>query len=164
MFDFDKFYKGLLERTDYSSNYWAKFPKHQFQFKSKTLHLLKENAENKDDKALDSILAIIFYDGADKEYTAMLLQLLDADWHIRIEDIVSVLEVVKDPASIDKLYEVAVNVPDYDEMRSLAKKCIAALGAINTPASIEKLVLLKHSDDALISENAASELEYSAKQ
>lgn len=160
MFDFWKFYKGLLNRTDYFDDYWEQFPKGQrLQFKEETLFLLKENVANKDDKGLANTLAVICNDGADRDYTDILLQLLDEKWHTSEEDIISVLELIKDPKSVDKLYEVALDVPDYDDMRAIAKKCMWVLSAINTSDAVQKLKMLAKSDDLIIKDNAAFQLE-----
>jgi hypothetical protein len=160
MFDFWKFYKGLLNRTDYFDRYWDQFPKgQQLQFKEEALSLLKENIANKNDSGLANTLAVIWHDGADRDYTDFLLQLLDEKWHISEEDIISVLELIKDPKSVDKLYEVAINIPEYDEMRAIAKKCMWALSAIRTPQAIQKLRMLEKADDPIIKENAAFQLE-----
>lgn len=160
MFDFWKFYRRLVNRTDYFNNLWDEFPKGQLlQFKRETLSLLKDNVANKNEKGLAKTLAIISYDGADSDYTDILLQLLDEKWHTSEEDIMGILELIKDPKSVNKLYEVAVDVPDYDEMRAIAKKCIWALSAINTPEAILKLKLLQKVDDLIIKENATFELE-----
>ncbi|KUY30678.1 hypothetical protein [Elizabethkingia ursingii] len=160
MFDFKKFYTGLLNRKNYLDNYWDQFPSdHSFRFKEETLSMLKENIANKDSKGLSHILAIILNDGADYNYTDILLSLLDENWHTSEEDIISVLELIKDPKSVDKLYSVAVNVPDYDDMRAIAKKCMWALSAINTIEAKQKLEMLKSSKDPIISENATFQLE-----
>jgi hypothetical protein len=165
MFDFWKFYKGLFNRTDYFDNYWEQFPDGNcLQFKEQTLSLLKDNATNNDDKGLANTLAVLFYDGADTDYTDILLQLLDEKWHTSEEDIISMLELIKDPKSVDKLYKVALDVPDYDDMRAIAKKCIWALSAINTPEAVQKLKLLENVDDPIIKENAAFELEQLLKK
>jgi hypothetical protein len=165
MFDFWKFYKGLFSRDDYFDNYWDKFPEgRHLQFKKETLSLLKNNVTNKDEKGLANTLAVLCNDGADSDYTDILLQLLDEKWHISEEDIISVLELIKDPKSVNKLYEVALDVPDYDEMRAIAKKCIWSLSAINTPEAVQKLKLLTKVDDPIIKENAIFELEHVLKK
>lgn len=161
MLDFWKFYLGLSSRSDHFDDYWERFPTgHLFQFKRETLFLLRENVSNRDPIGLANTLAVICRDGADSDYTEILLNLLDETWHISEEDIVEVLELIKDPKSIEKLYEVAVNIPDYDEMRALAKKCMWALSAINTPEAIHKLKLLQNSVDPIIKENASFQLEH----
>lgn len=165
MFDFNKFYQGLLNRTDYFNNYWEQFPSGRLmRYKKETLSLLKENIKSKDEKGLSCTLAVIYNDGADEDYTEILLQLLDEKWHTSEEDIVGVLELIKDPKSVDQLYEVAINVPDYDDMRALAKKCMWSLSAINTPEAIQKLKLLQSCNDPIIEENATFQLEQVIKQ
>ncbi len=159
MFDFWKFYKGLFNRTDYFDNYWEQFPKGKLlQFKEQTLSLLKTNVANKDENGLANTLAVICNDGADSDYTDILLKLFDEDWHTSEEDIISVLELIKDPKSVDKLYEVALDVPDYDDMRAIAKKCMWALSAINTSDAIQRLKMLEKVDDLIIRENASFQL------
>lgn len=169
MFDFDRFYQGLLRRTDpfenAFDNYWDQFPEGRLmRFKAETLSLLKKNLENKDKNGLASTLSVIYCDGADRDYTDTLLSLAEEDWHLDIEVVVEIIELTKDPKAVNKLFELAVNVPDYDEMRALAKKCMYALAAINTPEAIEKLMILKESDDPIIQENAAFQLEYLTNQ
>lgn len=159
MFDFWNFYKILSNRTDYFDNCWDQFPKgHLLRFKNETLSLLKDVIIKKDAVELSNVIAVIYNDGADRDYTDILLSLFDEKWHTSEEDIVSVLELIRDPASIDKLYEVAINVPDYDDMRALAKKCMWALSAINTPEALKKLKLLQKSDDKIIKENATFQI------
>lgn len=164
MFNFKNFYKGLLERSKHFNpfdNYWSKFPpSKQKRFKTETIALLKENISNKDAKGLACTLAVIYHDGADFDFTDMLLFLLDQDWHTSQEDIVAILEMIKDPASVNKLYDLAHNTPENDDMRALAKKCMWALSAIGTQEAIGKLVLLQKSNDRIISENATFQLEH----
>ncbi len=164
MFDFWRFYNGLFKRSDYFDNYWDQFAEGQFMFKEQTLPLLKESAKEKNPEKLEATISVISRDGADEDCTDILLQLLDEHWHISEEDIVSVLEIIKDPRSVERLYTVAINVPDYDEMRALAKKCMWALSAINTPEAIAKLKLLQNSDDMIIKENATFQLEHVVKR
>jgi hypothetical protein len=165
MFDFWKFYNGLFHRSDYFDNYWDQFPKEKrLQFKEQTLSLLKNNTTNKNEKGLAHTLAVICNDGADRDYTDILLHLLDEKWHTFEEDIISILELIKDPKSVEKLYEVALDVPDYDDMRAIAKKCMWALSAINTPEAVQKLKMLAKVDDPIIKENAGFQLDVVLKK
>ena len=165
MFDFNKFYKGLLSRSDYFDNYWEQFPGGRLmRYKQETLSLLKENIQNKDQKGLSCTLAVIYNDGADEDYTDTLLSLLENKWHKLEEDIVGILEIIKDPKSIIKLYDLAINIPDYDDMRALAKKCMWAMSAVNTAEAIKKLKLLQKSNDPIIKENASFQLEQLIKK
>lgn len=159
MFDFWKFYRGLFHRKSHFDNYWDNFPQDRaFRFKSITLDLLRKSIDERDAKALSYNLSIIWRDGADRDFTDLLLHLLSQSWHQSEEDIVEILGIIRDPKSVEKLYEIAVNVPDYDEMRALAKKCIWSLWEIRTEDAIEKLVKLSKSDDIIIKENAENRL------
>ncbi len=165
MFDFWKFYQGLFSREDFLDDYWDQFPEGQLlHFKKETLSLLKDTLTEKKEDSLANVLDIIYTDGTDSDYTDPLFALLNEHWHVDHENIVSILELIKDPRSIDKLYETAVNVPDYDDMRALAKKCIRALSTINTPAAVEKIKLLCNSNDPIIKENAEFQLEQLLKR
>ena len=163
MFDLNVLFQEVYTSRDpfydpfapYQGDQWENL----FRFKSELFSLLNENIEKKDSWGIESTLAIMFWDGVDKDYLDILLSLLDQKWHYAQENIVSALEDIKDPRSIDKLYETAIHIPDDDEMRSLAIKCIQALWAINTPEAIEKLKLLQQSSDSILHENAKIYLE-----
>lgn len=155
MFDYSRFYNGLFNRIDLFDNYWDKFPKGQQKlYKTENLNLLKRNIEERDAVGLSHIIAIIIHDGADSDFTHLLLPLLNESWHTAVEDIISVLEIIKDPNSVNDLYIRTINVPEYDDMRAIAKKCMWALFEINTTESKDKLILLSKIDDEIISENA----------
>lgn len=64
-------------------------------------------------KGIICTLGVIWRDRVDGDYTDILLQLLDEQWHISEEDIVSILKETKDPKSVDKLHEVTIDIPDY---------------------------------------------------
>lgn len=122
--------------------------------KKGNLKRLQKNILDKDATSLNKTLISLFKDGVDKDFTPLLLILIDSKWHTFEEDIVNLLEEVADPRAVEKLYQVAIDIPDYDDMRALAKKCMWALRAINTKESIEKLTTLKNHKDEIISENA----------
>ena len=71
------------------------------------------------------------------------------------EDIVMMFEDIKDPDSIPCIYETSLKVSDFVD----AKKCIWALGAINTVDAREKLKLIAGSNDPEIREAALLKLE-----
>lgn len=110
--------------------------------------------ETKDSNLLEYTLAIAAKDGVNKRYSKILMQVLPEMWHHSSEDIVTLLEDIKDPASTEVLYNRALDVPDYDDGRALAKKCIWALGAINTAEARAKLLSLERMDDHIIAEAA----------
>jgi len=79
------------------------------------------------------------------------------------EDIASLLQGIRSPGSIDELYKTALtrfDYLDYDDSYSLARKCIHALGDINTAESKEKLAMLAGSGIPIIKEAAEKQLYY----
>ena len=108
---------------------------------------------------LECLLLIASRDGLTKSYTRILCDLLKYDWHESHEDIVMMLEEIRDPSCINALYETALTIPNYDDGRGLARKCIWALGAINTELAVEKLITLSSNQDPIISEVARMQLD-----
>jgi hypothetical protein len=97
------------------------------------------------------------------DYIDVLCKLILEKWHYKHEDIALILQELKNPKSIDCLYQAALMKFDYlsyDDSYALARKCIHALGDINTEYSREKLRLLASSDIPIIKEKAEKQLHY----
>ena len=97
-----------------------------------------------------------------KEYTGILLKLLEADWHYCHEGIAGIFQELKLPETVDCLYKTALTkfkYLDYDDCYALAVKCIWALGDVGTNEAKEKLKLLQQSDNEIISNNAKKQLD-----
>lgn len=139
---------------------WGSIPKKNYLFTRELIDKLSYSLNSKNEDAIYDLILISDIDGVDKKFTDIFCQLLKVDWYQSGEDIVSLLEEIKDPKSIDTLYETALNFPDYDDARALTKKCIWALDAINTKEAKEKLSLLAHSDDPIIKEFALMRLNH----
>lgn len=129
-----------------------------FYYTDELLDKFEKAVLTQDETALMYLKLISSEDGLNSKYTDILCRLLKADWYHGQEDITTMLEDIKDPASIDALYERALDIPENDDMRALARKCIWALLAINTPESIKKIELLAGLDDKYISNFAAVRL------
>ena len=140
--------------------YVQRLPMNEFSLTPELLDEINTIRESKDDSLLEYVLIIASRDGLDTRYTRVLCELLKEDWHYSHEDIVMMLEEIKDPTSISCLYETSFEVQNYDDGKSLAKKCIWALGAINTPEAREKLVLLKNTNDPIVREVATMQLHH----
>ena len=144
-------------------DYLERIPRCSFSYVSELIREMSITRNSKDVQLLEYLLTMASHDGVNKSYTQILCDLLKDDWHDSYEDIVMVLEEIKDPNSINCLYEAAINIPDYDDGRSLAKKCIWALGAINTEEANNKLEALKEFNDPIISEVAGMQLAHAKK-
>jgi len=147
-----------IEDLNFLVNIFLKsVPKNKFIH---TTELLSEIKNTTNDLELEKLLIIISWDGVDNRYTELLCELLMEKWHFSHEDIIMLLEELKDPVSIECLYSRALEIPEYDDGRSIAKKCIWALGAINTIASKQKLNLLKDHEDTIIKEEATKQIDF----
>lgn len=97
-----------------------------------------------------------------KEHLPLFYTLLKEQWHYEHENIVFFLQFLKDPDSIESLYNTALTYYDYLEYNdcyALIRKCCFALGDINTPESKEKLRLLSLSDNEIIRDAALEQFE-----
>ena len=97
-----------------------------------------------------------------KDYSKILLKLLEADWHYKHEDLVNAVRQLKIPEAVNCLYGTALKrfqYLEYDDFFSLAVKCIWALGAIKTVEAKDKLKLLSQSSNEIIRDNAIKQLE-----
>ncbi len=153
--------KEVIKQAQESSNPTIEsIPKNTFLYTAELLYEIEVAFKKKEDSLLEDLLAIAARDGLNHRYTSILCQMLKEDWHYCQEDIAMMLEEIRDPTSITPLYERAINFLDYDDGRSLSRKCIWALGAIGTSEAKEKLILLKEMDDPIISEVATLELHH----
>jgi len=116
--------------------------------------------QDPDDVEYPMLFASIF-DLYNQDLSDILCKLLLQDWHYKHEDIVSIMQGLKNPSTVDALYLTAFKTYkylDYDEFFGLARKCTWALSDINTKEAIEKLKLLAQSDNPLIKSYAEKRL------
>jgi len=108
-----------------------------------------------------SALVIGFAFGFAPKHTNVLCRLVEADWHISHEDIVSALDHLRTPDAVGALYQATPWIPDhlsFDDSRALAAKAIRALGRIPGSEAEGKLVTLARSEDRLVREQAGYQL------
>ena len=129
-----------------------------FRYSDELINGLSVARHNRDAFLLEDIIGISLRDGADNRFTNILTELIKEDWHDRHHDIVTLFRKIKDPLSVDIIFETAINIADWDDRRGLARNCIWALGEINTQEAFEKLKLLATGDDRIIKEVASMEL------
>lgn len=155
--------------------YFSKISKAEFlkkypiDFGNNKMHIydsVKEAYDNKNANELDLAFTLIIFDTTiidSDEFVELLCLLLPERWHPQHENIVTMLQNIKSPKSIDALYDTALTVFDsvvYMETYALARKCIHALGDINTEESKNKLKLLAQSNIPVIKEKAKKQLCY----
>jgi len=139
-------------------DYVQGMPENGFRHTEELIDELSVAQDTRNAWLLEDLLSIAMRDGVDVRFTDVLTRLIKAKWHDRQEDIVWLFEKIRDPASVEIIYEMAINIPGNDDGRGLAQKCIWVLGAINSKEAIEKLELLHNMNDPIIKEKARMEL------
>jgi hypothetical protein len=158
----EDFYFGRISKDDFLKI----FPIDLAKDKKYIYNIIKDSADRKDPEGLDLALSLILFDWKivfSEGIIELLSSLLKEHWHFSHENIVAMFQEIKSPTTIDVLYETAItkyNSVTYMETYSLARKCIHALGDINTDYAKEKLELLASSDIAIIKEKAEKQLHY----
>lgn len=128
------------------------------------LSLLEQAVKNKDDETVEeAIIVSSTLNCFSTEFSGVLCRLLQCDWHDKHEDIARILQDLKDPSTVDCLYNAAqlhFEYLNYDDTYQFARKCIKALSAIGNKEAIEKLQLLAGSNIPEIKQYAVKELKY----
>ena len=133
--------------------------KHKLSFNSLDVFFkekLIEIIQTKDAKALALILRLasrlkLF----NENYIKLLCDLLYFDWHQDYESIVHFLQEIKDPNSIETLYDLVINENfhhlKYDNTYSVERNCIHAIAKIGTEEAVNKLKLISRSNNQVLS-------------
>ena len=117
--------------------------------------------EAKDAEQIDIALDKCFGSNFSGEYIPALIELLGKTWHYRHEDIVRVLQQLKDSRAVDALYNEAhseYEYLNYDDCYGLARKCTWALADIGTPEAKAKLQQLVQENNQFVAEYAQKRL------
>lgn len=102
-----------------------------------------------------------------RAYLPVLLTLVNADWHFCHGDVVSALDVLAAPESVDALYEAALaHYPyrDSDDVSSLGLKAIWALGKIADLSAVMRLGQLLTCGERVLERHAARQLDRIERQ
>jgi hypothetical protein len=119
------------------------------------LFLINSAYDRKNNEELEQAFLLGFSFGFTKDYVQILCLLLLEDWHCQHENIAMIFQLLKDPKSINCLYEgiqLKFDYLAYNDSKTFIEKCAWALGDIKTPESKEKLMLLLDLNDPIITE------------
>ena len=127
-----------------------------------TLRELHSAIEAKDDERVELALDECFRSGFTHDHVPALIELLGQPWHSRHEDVVSVLQKLRDPRAVDALFKEAhatYEYLEYDEFYGLARKCTWALADIGTPEAKAQLEALACEGNELVAGYARRRLD-----
>ncbi len=129
--------------------------------------LLQYANANRGSRDLEAVLFVGHFFGLSRTVFSrscvpLLNALLAEDWHINHDEIVFILQELRDPRSIEALYQAAflrLEYMEYDDTYGIAANCCWALGDINTASADEKLRELATSENPIIADYAREQLE-----
>lgn len=126
------------------------------------LRLLDAAAASGDAFAIENAVRRAYSDGLKTAYAPTLIEILTQTNHRRHEDVVTALQILKDPRAADALFQAALIQHDYlnyDENFGLARKCTWALADIGSPTAFEYLQRLAAGSNGVIAGYAQKRLE-----
>ena len=137
------------------------FPVSADQKQHLCLQILETAYHEKNAEEVEYGLIVGFHFGFTLTDLDILHQLVEADWHFKHEDIITALDQLRSPQSVDVIYRTAIrqfNYLEYDESYALGVKCIWALRHIGTLEVVERLQQLAQSDNSIFQEKATKRL------
>jgi hypothetical protein len=117
----------------------------------------------RDADAFEVAVSAAFASGLPYDLADVFSEALLMPWHPRHEDLVSALQKMKNPASVEALCTAATThhaYLDYDELFGLARKCTWALADIGTPLARKKLDELATNPNPTIAAYARKRLDH----
>lgn len=127
-----------------------------------TLHQLRAAIDKKDSDAVEDALMLCYDNEGGADYIGLLVQLLQADWHMRHEDVALELQRLRSPLAVPALRATATRrfaYLEYDSSHALARKCTWALADIGTKEAQEKLIEIASCDDPEVAGYAQKRLD-----
>lgn len=124
--------------------------------------ILRTALESGDPSLIEDAVRAMFLSDPDSSLTKYLVPLLGLPNHHSHEDIVLALQIIRDPAAVDALYDAAharYGYLSYDEMFGLARKCTWALADIGTPEARSRLEQLANEDNRMVAGYARKRLQ-----
>jgi hypothetical protein len=108
------------------------------------------------------LLILVAHFGLRRSWAPVLGTLLLADWHESHEELADALQNLRDPTTVDALFDAAVRTHAYlayNQSRALAVKCIWALHDIGTDTARARLESLSRNEVEAIGRSARERLE-----
>lgn len=125
------------------------------------LMVLQESLQRQDAVLVELGLYIGHRFGFTDGHSAILMSVVEADWHSQHENAVDGLAKLGDPSSVDTLYTTATarfDYLDYDDAFALGVKCVWAMGSVATVEAAARLGDLLSCGNHILVENAMKQL------
>ncbi len=126
---------------------------------SRVLEILKNALISDDPDIIEDAVDLVWKRGISTQYTEILIHMLSLSSHRRHEDIVLLLQQLKDPKAIPILFEIASRIFEpLEDDEALIRKCTWALADIGTTEAKNKLEILSTNEDYYIASCALKRL------
>jgi hypothetical protein len=148
-------------RTIPTEEFASRFPS-AIEHGTVAARLLEEACESKNPDDVQCALVVGHAFGFASDHVGILARLLEADWHVSHEDVVSALDRLRSPEGVNALYRATQWIPEYlsyDDSRALAVKAIWALGKLSGDEAEAVLHQLAASSDTVIQDAAKEQLQ-----
>ena len=130
----------------------------------KNLDRIEAARASKDDNALFEAMLQVFREGPTRELVPTLCELVLEDWHQQHEDVVLVLQDLKDGRAAQPLYRAATirfdHLARWNNLREFQRKCTWALADIGSENARAYLQELARVDDEHLAEYAQRRLDH----
>ncbi len=130
--------------------------------KMNAIHQLRAAIDRKDSDAVEDALMLCYDHESGADYVGLLVQLLQADWHKRHEDVALELQRLRSPLAVSALRGTATRkfaYLEYDSSHALARKCTWALADMGTKEAQEMLMEIASCDDPEVAGYARKRLD-----
>lgn len=156
----------LLSGRISEEDFYREFPTNPGEVSAVALAMLQRALQERDPVGAEFGLYLAHRFGITNNFLDVLLALANVPWHQRHEDVIEGLAALKNPASVDALYQAALArhpYLEYDDAFALGTKSIYALGAIETREAVSRLGELLHCGNSILETEAKAQLKRIAK-
>jgi hypothetical protein len=134
---------------------------------SQTLELLEKAIHSKDADKVEFALATVSDVDFDRSLVPVLIELVEANWHSRHEDVARMLQQLGDARSVDALFNAAHATHgylDFDDGSAFARKCTWALADIGSLLAKQRLLELSKETNKIVAGFAQKRLDNWSKE
>ena len=114
-FDFDQAMEDYLRGEMSIDEFMESIPQKTFSFTDKLVPLLEKAYIKKNAVNVELLTIAASADGVSNRYSNVLCKLLKEDWHEKQEDIVMLLEEIRDPNTVDCINASVFREMPWDE-------------------------------------------------
>jgi hypothetical protein len=133
----------------------------RFRVSQQNAKRLRAALDDRDPSEVDLVLNDYFAAGLSDDFSPLLIELAEATWHRRHEDVVSIIQDLRSGGAeqaLERLAQTRFAYLAYDDGHALARKCTWALADIGTDTARDALDRLSLVPDQIVAGYAQKRL------